>query len=140
VVLLPMATPVGTASRTQNAHLTAPACFARASASKPPTAKFGKLSGIAVDDEARITDFYTRLDRHGSPELLLPSSAVSYVDRTTVYLLLDKHQLESLRAAGQDAQQPPYAGPEATGTPLVAFLEPLVALLGHSCRCSHAAS
>ena len=57
--------------------------------------KVGKLSGIAIDDEARITDFYTRLDRHGSPEVLLPTSAVSYVDRTTVYLLLDKRQLES---------------------------------------------
>jgi hypothetical protein len=67
--------------------------------------KVGKLSGIAVDDEARITDFYTRLDRHGAPEVLLPTSAVSYVDRNTVYLLLDKRQLES-QAVGQDAQQP----------------------------------
>jgi len=67
--------------------------------------KIGKLSGIAIDDQATITDFYTRLDRHGSPELVLPASAVSYVDRTTVYLLLDKHQLES-QSAGHDAQQP----------------------------------
>jgi hypothetical protein len=66
--------------------------------------KVGKLSGVAIDDEAQVTDFYTRLDRHGSPELQLPTSAVSYVDRTTVYLQLDKRQLES-QAAGQNAQQ-----------------------------------
>jgi hypothetical protein len=66
--------------------------------------KVGQLSGVAIDNEARITDFYTRLDRHGSPELLLPSSAVSYVDRTTVYLELDKRQVESL-PTGQDAHQ-----------------------------------
>jgi len=67
--------------------------------------KVGKLSGIAIDDEAHITEFYTRLDRHGSFELLLPESAVSFVDRTTVYLQLDKRQLES-RTAGEAAQQP----------------------------------
>ena len=66
--------------------------------------KIGKLSGVTVDDEARITDFYLRLDRHGSPELLLPTSAVSYVDRTTVYLQLDKHQVQSL-SSGDDSQQ-----------------------------------
>jgi len=67
--------------------------------------KVGKLSGIAIDDEAHITEFYTRLDRHGWFELLLPESAVSFVDRTTVYLQLDKRQLES-RTAGEAAQQP----------------------------------
>jgi uncharacterized membrane protein len=56
----------------------------------------GKLIGITIDDDARITHFYTRLDSRGSPELFLPVSAVSFVDRTTVYLRLDKHQLESL--------------------------------------------
>jgi len=65
--------------------------------------EIGKLSGVAVDDEAQITDFYTRRDRHGSPEVLLPTSGVSYVDRTTVYLLLDKRHVES-QSAGQDAQ------------------------------------
>ena len=70
--------------------------------------KIGTLSSITIDDEARITDFSTRLDRHGSPELLLPGSAVTYVDRTTVYLLLDKHHLDS-PSAGQDGQQPPDA-------------------------------
>jgi len=67
--------------------------------------KIGKLSGVAIDDEARITDFYTLLDRHGSHELQLPASAVSYVDRTAVYLQLDKRQLESL-PTGQAAHQP----------------------------------
>ena len=57
--------------------------------------RVGKLSGIAIDDEARITDFYARPDRHGSPELLLPTSAVSFVDCTTVYLQLSKSQLQS---------------------------------------------
>jgi uncharacterized membrane protein len=56
----------------------------------------GKLVGIVIDDEGRITHFYTRLDKRGSPELFLPVSAVSYTDRWTVFLLLDKHQLESL--------------------------------------------
>ena len=64
--------------------------------------KIGRLTGVAIDDEARITDFYTHLDRHGSAELSLPTSAVSYVDRTTVYLLLDKRQVQSAQA-GQDA-------------------------------------
>ena len=67
--------------------------------------KIGRLNGVAIDDEARITDFYTRLDRRGSPELSLPTSAVSYVDRTTVYLLLDKRQVEASQA-GPDAQKP----------------------------------
>jgi uncharacterized membrane protein len=57
--------------------------------------KIGKLSGIVVDDAGLITHFYTRLDK-GSNELFLPVSAVWYVDRTNVYLQLDKHQLESL--------------------------------------------
>src|SRR5262245_15590452 len=74
--------------------------------------KVGTLSGIAVDDEARITDFYTRLDRRGSRELLLPASAVSYVDRTTVYLQLDKRQLQSL-PTGQDGHQPAGTAPTA---------------------------
>jgi hypothetical protein len=75
--------------------------------------KVGKLCGIEIDDEARITDFHTRLDRRGSPELLLPTSAVSYVDRNTVYLVLDKHQVES-QPARQDAAQPlPHAAPAA---------------------------
>src|SRR5438045_669656 len=56
----------------------------------------GKLNGIVIDDQGLITHFYTRLDKRGSPELFLPVSAVSFVDRTTVYLRLDKHQLESL--------------------------------------------
>jgi len=72
--------------------------------------KVGKLSGVAIDDEARITDFYTRLDRHGSPELQLATSAVSYVDRTTVYLELDKRQVESL-PTGQDGDQPEATAP-----------------------------
>src|SRR5438270_9156839 len=58
--------------------------------------KIGKLSGILVDDEARITHFYTRLDKRGSDEVTLPVSAVYYVDRSTVYLQLDKRQVESL--------------------------------------------
>jgi len=58
--------------------------------------KIGKLSGVVIDDDGRITHFYTRLDRDKSSELFLPASAVLYVDRTTVYLQLDKHQLESL--------------------------------------------
>lgn len=78
--------------------------------------KIGKLSGVAIDDEARITDFYTRLDRHGAPELLLPTSAVSYVDRTTVYLLLDKRQVQSSQA-GQDAQQASNAASPAEQSP-----------------------
>ncbi len=78
--------------------------------------KIGKLSGIVIDDDARITDFYTLLDRRGSHELLLPASAVSYVDRHTVYLLLDKHQLES-QPAGQDAQHTPDAAPAAQKQP-----------------------
>jgi uncharacterized membrane protein len=56
----------------------------------------GKLVGVTIDDDGRITHFYTRLDKHGAGELFLPVSAVSYVDRTTVYLRLDKHQIESL--------------------------------------------
>ncbi|HEY1293487.1 MAG TPA: hypothetical protein VGJ60_10425 [Chloroflexota bacterium] len=74
--------------------------------------KVGKLTGVEIDDDARITDFYTRLDRHGSPEVLLPTSAVSYVDRTTVYLVLDKRQVQS-SPVGQDAQQPSTAAPPA---------------------------
>ena len=74
--------------------------------------KVGKLSGIAIDDEAHVTDFYTRLDHHGSPEVLLPTSAVSYVDRTTVYLQIAKHEVESKRT-GQDAQQTTSAAPAA---------------------------
>lgn len=58
--------------------------------------KIGKLSGVVVDDQARITHFYTRLDRGGDSELFLPVSAVSYVDRWTVYLRLDKRQIDSL--------------------------------------------
>jgi uncharacterized membrane protein len=58
----------------------------------------GVLNGVVIDDDARITHFYTRLDRRGSPELFLPASAVSYVDRSTVFLRLDKHQIESLPA------------------------------------------
>jgi hypothetical protein len=71
--------------------------------------KIGKLVGVAIDDEARITDFYTRLDHHGSPELLLPASAVSYVDRTTVYLLLDKRQVQDARQTSNAASpaEPP---------------------------------
>ncbi len=75
--------------------------------------KVGRLSGVAIDDEARITDFYMHLDRHGSPELLLPTSAVSYVDRTTVYLVLDKRQVES-QPAREDAQPPPPYSASAT--------------------------
>jgi uncharacterized membrane protein len=60
--------------------------------------KVGKLIGVVVDDAGQITHFYTRLDKHGSSELFLPVSAVFYVDRTTVFLKLDKHQLESLPA------------------------------------------
>jgi uncharacterized membrane protein len=56
----------------------------------------GTLSGIVIDDQGQITHFYTRLDKHGSSELFLPVTAVDYVDRSTVYLRLDKHQLESL--------------------------------------------
>lgn len=56
----------------------------------------GKLIGVLIDEDARITHFYTRLDRRGSPELFLPVSAVSYVDRYSVFLQLDKHQIESL--------------------------------------------
>jgi hypothetical protein len=74
--------------------------------------KIGKLSGIVIDDDARITDFYTRLDRRGAPELLLPASSVSYVDRHCVYLLLDKRQVES-HPAGQDTQHTPNAAPAA---------------------------
>jgi uncharacterized membrane protein len=58
--------------------------------------KVGKLIGVVVDDAGQITHFYTRLDKKGSEELFLPVSAVFYVDRTTVFLRLDKHQLESL--------------------------------------------
>jgi uncharacterized membrane protein len=58
--------------------------------------KVGKLSGVVVDDAGLITHFYTLLDKHGSAELFLPASAVWYVDRFTVYLHLDKQQLESL--------------------------------------------
>jgi uncharacterized membrane protein len=58
--------------------------------------KIGKLSGIVIDDNGLITHFYTRLDKDKSSELFLPVSAVWYVDRTNVYLQLDKHQLESL--------------------------------------------
>jgi hypothetical protein len=72
--------------------------------------KVGKLSGIVINDEARITDFYTRLDRRGSPEVLLPASAVSYVDRTTVYLQLDKQQLQSY-STGQDDHRRAETGP-----------------------------
>jgi hypothetical protein len=78
--------------------------------------KIGKLSGVAIDDDARITDFYTRLDRHGSHEVLLPTSDVSYVDRTTVYLLIDKRQVES-QPARQDAGQQPSDAPSAAQKP-----------------------
>jgi len=77
--------------------------------------KVGKLSGVAIDDEARIAEFYTRLDRHGSPELLLAASAVSYVDRTTVYLTLDKHQVEAMPASPGAPQ--PSGGPPAQARP-----------------------
>jgi hypothetical protein len=56
----------------------------------------GTLSGIVTDDDGQITHFYTRLDRKSNPELFLPVSAVYYVDRYSVYLKLDKHQVESL--------------------------------------------
>jgi uncharacterized membrane protein len=58
----------------------------------------GKLVGVVIDDDGHITHFYTRLDKRGAPELFLPVTAVSYTDRWTVFLRLDKHQLESLPA------------------------------------------
>jgi uncharacterized membrane protein len=60
--------------------------------------KVGKLGGVVTDDAGQITHFYARLDKHSDSELFLPVTAVSYVDRTTVYLKLDKHQLETLPA------------------------------------------
>jgi uncharacterized membrane protein len=60
--------------------------------------KVGKLIGVVADEAGQLTHFYTRLDKHGSSELFLPVSAVFYVDRTTVFLKLDKQQLESLPA------------------------------------------
>ena len=61
----------------------------------------GTLTGIAIDDTAQITHFYTQLSGRGSPELCLPVSALSYVDRYTVYLRLDKHQVGSLPAVAR---------------------------------------